>query len=406
MFHTHHTQPVTSDIADLPQQPSTAPQRFYRIPPAYHDGHTRHPYQKPRPLTVLFFLLAIIALAHFIAVLHTPTATVTSIDCPTLLHTTDYTKYIPFHPQQQTIGAIQFINQLVDQPAVLVPVTSNDTPATLDVYVYGCAMQQHTPTLALLFKQQGLNGGTVSISTAHTLVLSSIDTSIPAQNAVMLPSLQNNIYREYRWQQQSFVQVAFAGLYPVLSRGEAEALQQQSNSGQPLPWSDPLVTAQQMAHDLLQRSATNAGDMILDNDGTTAHVRLVQQQPALTLIVTVTRLIQQNASGLWFVTGVQTQGMTLQQDSLTPKASSPLNLHGTTTLSGGSISATLFDHTLGVIQTLGMPVSSHTTDGTYSTSIVYTNNQPDQPGLLLIEITPPHGSTASEQVLLQGIILG
>ncbi len=406
MSYLRPTQPVTSDSAGTVTQQPTIPQRIYRIPPTYQQTQAHKPRRRPRLLTILFSLVMLIALAHFIAVLHMPPQATTPVTCTTLLRTSDYTKYVAFRPQQQTIGAIQFINQLVGQPAVLVPVTSNSTPPTLDVYVYGCTTQQHTPALTLLFKQQGLVGGSVSVTSAQTLLLGSMDTSLSAQDMVMQPAQQSNIYHEYRWQQGSFVQIPFPGLYPVLSRGEAEILQQQANSGQQLPWSDPLVTAQQMARELLQRSATDAGDMVLDNDGTTAHVRLVQRYPALTLTVTLTRLIQHNTSGLWFVTNVQTPGLTLQQNTLTPKITSPLALQGTTTLLGGKATVTLFDHTLSPIQTLAPPTFRIAADGNYTGSIVYNTNQTDQPGLLLIEITPPAGSPASAQVLLQNIIIG
>src|SRR6266700_4196403 len=80
---------------------------------------------------------------------------------------------------------------------------------------------------------------------------------------------QQSIYHEYVWQNGSFVQVEFPGLYPVNSRGAAEAIQGETNNGQTFPWNDPLATAEQMAKDIFQWSDSNSQDVVQDNDGTT-----------------------------------------------------------------------------------------------------------------------------------------
>jgi len=396
----------------MPQTGMT-PRRVYRIPPSFTGApHTNRP--RTNFITPLLSLLAIIALLHLIAAVHANTTSAAPpSDCDTLLHSTDYTKFLQLTAGQQSLGALQQVNQLLGgQPAILVPVVSNSAQHTLDVYIYGCTILHHNPTLTLLFKQQGLLQGTFSISQANTLILSSADPTLASQEIMLMPPAQTNIYREYAWRQGHFVQVLFPSLYPVLSRGEAEALQQQEDGGQQLPWTDPLFTAQQMVKDLLHWSNSSVNDRVLDNDGITAHVELMQQQPNITLTVTLKRLIQANDSGLWFVTAAQSPNITLNikqaQDNTTPTITSPTTISGTITAgntSGDTLSVTLFDHTLTPMSALLASNLSLHTDGSYTGQIVYTSNQPSQPGLLLVEATPTRGSTAVGQLLLRDVII-
>lgn len=372
----------------------------------YHTTRTpKHP-RGPRLLTGLFSILALLALVHFLIVMHTNTIqAVAPTTCSHLIRNTDYTKYVQFDPNSQQVGAIQYIDQLLGgQPAALVQVT--DAQHTMDVYLYGCVMQHTTPTLTVLLKQQGLAQGTISLSKANTLVLGERDTMLSQDMTAVLQPMQQNLYQEYRWQNGTFVQVAFPGLYPVTDRSEAEALQEQSNNGASLPWTDPQITAEQMAKDILQWSSGDYQEKVLDNDGTTAHIVLEQKQPEMAVTVTLTRIIQNNTKGLWFVTGAQTQGISFEHSQSPTPVTSPIVLHGTVTTKDGQATATLFDHTLTAISSLNNTTLSVTADGSYSGSILYSNNKQIQQGLLLIENVPPSKSSEAGQILLTSVLLG
>lgn len=329
--------------------------------------------------------------------------------CQSLIRTNDYTKYVQLQTKTQQMGAVQDISQLDGgQPASLVTVTNIDAQETLDVYAYGCVMQQHTPSLTLLFKQQGLAQGTVSISQANTLIFGERDTTLSPETTAILQPMQQNIYQEYRWQagpngqQGTFVRVLFPGLYPVTSRSEAETLQQQANSGQQLLWADPQKAAEQMAKDLFQWQTINANDKVLDNDGTTAHVLLVQSNTQV--VVTLSRLVQHDAHGLWFVTHAQSQGITL--NTLSTPVTSPLTLQGNVSTSDGRATATLFDHTLTRVSSLNTTGLAVQANGSYSGNIYYTGIQLNQQGVLLIENVPPTGVLEQAQVLLTSVEIG
>lgn len=143
--------------------------------------------KRPRLLTVLLSLLALIALIHFIAVIHGTNPVVTSPNCTGLIRTTDYTQVVHLQARSQETGAVQYINQLVGgQPAALVQVINGTSQQALDVYVYGCTIQQHNPKLKTLFTQRGLTQGTVTVTAANTLVTGELDTTLSPQASTLV----------------------------------------------------------------------------------------------------------------------------------------------------------------------------------------------------------------------------
>ncbi len=375
-----------------------------------HPTHSASPirpkkFRGPRVLTALLSTLATLALVHFLIVLHTNNSRASMPPtCANLIRTTDYTKYVQFDPSSQQVGAIQYVDQVLGgQPGALVQVM--DAQHTLDVYVYGCIQQHTTPVLTVLFKQQSLMQGTVSVSKAGTLMLAERDTTLSQETTAVIQPMQQNLYQEYHWQNDTFSPLLFPGLYPVTSRSEAEGLQEQANNGDTLPWNDPQTTTQQMAKDILQWSPDKYQEKVLDNDGTTAHILLEQKQLAMAVTVTLTRIIQKDTKGLWFVTHAQTQGITLDAAQWPTLLTSPVVLHGTTQTHHGQVTATLFDHTITTMSSLNSAALSLSSDGSYTGNILYTGNKLAQQGLLLIEHIPANDGTEAGQLSLSGVLL-
>ena len=359
----------------------------------------------PRLLLILLSILALIALLHFIAVTHFSDSAALPSNCNELIRTTDYTQVVHLQSASQQMQAVQFVSQLTNgQPAALVQVMNNGPQSELDVYIYGCTMQQQGPKLDTLFAQQGLVQGTAGISQANTLITGELDTKLTTQDSLLGQPLQQNIYQEYAWQNSSFVQVAFPGLYPVASRGEAEQLQQQADAGQPMPWSDPLTTAELMAKDVLKWPETSPEDKVLSNDGVSAQVLLISQQPHLEVTVSLTRLVQHDNTGLWFVTGARTPGLTLSQPQ-THFVTSPIIISGTGALTDGLLTATVSDHTLTPIASVDNTELSVDASGGYTGALFYTSIVPKQQGLLLVQSLPKAKSTETGLLLLMGVIL-
>ena len=145
---------------------------------------------------------------------------------------------------------------------------------------------------------------------------------------------------------------------------------------------------------------------MLNHDGTTARIQLVQQNPQMQVTVTLKRLVQQNKTGLWFVTAAQTSGINLTQPQPSSVVTSPTTIRGAGALTDGQTTATLFDHTLTPLSLLNNPTLNVATNGAYTGMLYYTNSVQNQPGLLLVQSVPPSGSNEMGQLLLTRVILG
>jgi hypothetical protein len=368
--------------------------------------------KEPRLLTILLCCLTIVAFVHFIIAIHPLYPTDTANSCQRLIRESDYTKYISLQTNKQEMQAVQYIDQATGGlPAALVLVNDTSEQRLLDVYVFSCTMQQVNgpfapaiPALSVVFKRQGLIEGTATITAANTLSTSQLDSTLSQTTRMLMQPEQQDVYREYTWQRGAFVQTLFPGYYPVTSRGEAEDLQDQVNNGHALPWSDPLFTSEQMAKDILHWPEHDIQETLRDNDGATAHVLLTQQHPHFTVVVTLNRLVQHNSSGLWFVTGARTPGMTLKSVQQNRFISSPLHVEGTAAIDTDGATTILYSHTLTPLNILNAPTIAIQRNGTYSGTILYTNDMPGQQGLLLIRMLPA-GKSASGQLLLTNLIL-
>ena len=408
-----HAEAPRKPIVIIPAPPRRAPRPVQTKEKPQHRG--------PRPLALLLIVLVLIALAHLLIVTHQPSssAAVDTSSCAGLVRTADYTQQVHLQADSEQLAAVEIVSQLDGgQPASLVQVIHSDAQHTLDVYVFGCATHGKKPLLTSLFAQSGLLQGSVEVSQANTLITGTLDTTITADASALLQPQQQNIYREYAWQNGAFRRVAFPGLYPVTSRVEAEALQQEADSGQTLPWNDPLATAEELSRDVFKWQTVDARDAILSNNGITAQAQLYQDNPHMLVTVKLQRLLQHDSKGLWFVVSAYTAGITLglagQKPTTLPQGiptqtllHSPISLSGTSVLTDGSTSATLFDHTLNPITgAISTPLNVNA-DGTYTGSLTYSGIIPDQQGLLLIVSQPLAANNAVEngQLLLVPVLL-
>lgn len=359
----------------------------------------------PRPITMLFSLLTIIAFIHFAITIHAAYSTPHASNCADQIKLTDYTKYLQLNSKTQQMDAVQFIPQLTNnKPSALVEVTNSDEHHSLDVYVYGCTMQKRIPTISLLFKQQGLTQGTVIVSKANTLITAMLDTTLAPELLSTIEPMQQNVYQEYRWQNNRFTQVLFPSLYPVTSRAEAEILQERASNGETLPWNDALATAEQMAKDLFQWAESDPHDAIIDANQSVAHVQLFHAATNTQVTVTLERLIQPAQNGLWFVTTAKTTGITLDTTSFSAPMVPPITVKGTTTGTSSTLNVTVFDHILSPLQGLNTTVMT-TQPRAYQLATSFNNTASGQEGVMLITATPFANATEQGQLLLTPILL-
>ncbi len=112
----------------------------------------------------------------------------------------------------------------------LITVRHNGHAALLDVYVYTHINDRHPE---LLFSAKELLMGDASISGYNTVLIGEADRHAMINEGRADQQLTQDLYREFRWSvtEQRFVQVTFPGIFPDMTRYQAEIDQQRVRYG-------------------------------------------------------------------------------------------------------------------------------------------------------------------------------
>src|SRR5690348_3238057 len=155
--------------------------------------------------------------------------------CPDVLNNLTY--WDPFLPMPQHLAQTERVScgNLLGQPSVQALVTarlsnSGDRPIR-NVYVFDNITSAH-PTV--LFKLEGLFDGDARISAYSTIMTAQIDSNSSINQGKSVYEMQIDLFREFQWTEkaETLVQVAFPGIFPDLTRYQAEQDQAQSNQGE------------------------------------------------------------------------------------------------------------------------------------------------------------------------------
>jgi hypothetical protein len=259
----------------------------------------------------------------------------------------------------------------------LVTVRHSNANSTLDVYVFN-NITSAKPTQ--IFKLQGLLKGAAKISGYNTIMTAEVDQNSSAN--VGKPSSQwtVDLFREFDWDsgKGTLVQVAFPGIFPDLTRYQAEADQALVNSGKETWKNDPKQVAQRLAVKFFSW-ASNAPTSILSGGGPKDVNATVQVKTTFfsngTIHVKLSRL-EGNTANMWVAIDVEDANGILT--ITTPKASdhltSPITIKGTGSVFEGDIGqAFVLDHLYDVIGTArvrgaGLGKTSYTTTVNYNST--------------------------------------
>jgi hypothetical protein len=268
---------------------------------------------------------------------------------------------------------------LIGDPSLqaLVTVRSEGTAGLLTVYVYN---NLPNPSPTRLFQLANLDQGDARISGYNTILTGEVDTSSSVnQNAQGNAALVQDLFREFAWSSSTsaFVPIAFPGLFPDLTRFQAEADQTQVNQGHQ-PWKlNPTLTAQAMAATLLKWNP-NAPATLVKGGGATDVKAVVQVQKTNagsdSIKVTMYRLESNASNGIWMVTEVETAGADITMPADQTSISPPVTVQGTSNTPGGKIgTVVVLDHTytdIGHADAIGTAANGQTT---FSTTVSYTS---------------------------------
>ena len=121
------------------------------------------------------------------------------------------------------VESVSFANVL-ENPSLqaLVTLRHSDANSTLDVYVFD-KITSRTPTQ--IFKLQGLVKGDAKISGYNTILTAEVDQNSTLNAGKSSGQWTPDLFREFAWNQGegTLTQVAFRGIFPDLTRYQAEA---------------------------------------------------------------------------------------------------------------------------------------------------------------------------------------
>jgi len=277
-----------------------------------------------------------------------------------------------------SVGRPSFANMKGDTSLqALVPVYYTDGSQIVDVYVYDQIASAHP---VQLFKLQGLYRGGAIISGYSTILTAQVDPNSSVNKGKSGDELATDLYREFKWSDGAgiFVPTAFPGIFPDLTRYQAEMDQNNVKTGQD-PWKNNAVqVAQRMAAQLLKWSP-NATASVVSGGGSQdvdAVVQVKSPHPGgMSINVTLSRL-EGNTANMWVVIGVTSGNglLTINTPVKGDRLSSPTTITGSGSAFEGVIGqAFVLDHlysAIGQAQVVG--ASNGKT--TYSTTITYTSS--------------------------------
>jgi len=259
-------------------------------------------------------------------------------------------------------------------PQALVTVRYEGTGSYLDVYVFNNITDANP---VQLFKLQGLNKGDARISKYNTILTAEVDQGSGVNGNQPGTGFIQNLFREFKWSDGAgtFVQVSFPGIFPDLTRYQAEADQEQVNQGHQLWKRDANMTANALAVNMLKWS-NSAQTTIVKGGGSNdldALVTVKSTSPGGgTITVTLSRLEGNANGGIWEATAVQAGNVaTITAPANRDLLSSPVTVAGTGPAPGGSIGrVVILDH---LYNTIGRADVTGAGNGntTFSASVPY-----------------------------------
>ena len=223
----------------------------------------------------------------------------------------------------------------------VVKVRYGGTDSLLDINIYTNIMSAHP---SRIFSLQSLPHGDVSISNYNTLLVGEIE----------LKPGQQDLYREFKWSDSAgtLVQIAFPGLYPDLTRYQAEFEQREVNTGQGYQqWRLSAITTAQYFAEFVLRWDSNTPTTVISGGGTHDAKAIILLKNAsagsATIKLSLSRLELNTNGGIWEVTDVATDGMTITSPQNAQQLTSPVKVTGVdTAFAGKPTIIRVFDHDL------------------------------------------------------------
>jgi len=291
------------------------------------------------------------------------------------------------------------------QAVVAVRHTGDDH--TLDIFIFS-HLTAGKPSQ--LFTLSGLLHGDVKISGYNTVLTAQSDPHSRLNEKLSPAEYEQDLFREFKWSDRAltFVQVPFTGLFPDLTRFQAEREQAQVNAGAGFQqWRiDVVASAQHLANTFLNWPP-DVPVTIVSGGGLRDYKAVVQVRntaPGGGMIrVSFTRLEGNNNGGLWEATAIEADGLSITSPQSGQALTSPIVVEGTNTAFTGKIMIIrILDH---LHNDIGHATVSPAGQPNFSSSVPFTSSfQGGQEGIVALYAYNANGSVAT--VVMVKVLLG
>ncbi len=311
-------------------------------------------------------------------------------------------KILGTQPGVTKVESVNFANIMnTTSLQALVTVRYTGPDARLDVYVFNNITNAKPNQI---FKLPGLLKGDAKISYYNTVMTAQVDQNSGLNAGKRASQWTADLFREFQWNnaQGKLVQVAFPGIFPDLTRYQAEADQARVNKGQDTWKNDPKQVALNLAQTFFGWNKPVTASLISGGGAKDVYATVkVEGKPFQGMKsgpgvnVKLSRL-EGNTHNMWVAIGVEDGAGALTSIKSGSLIASPVKLEGTWGAFEGLIGhAYILDHlyttvghsTIPAMPGLGMTNSPYSIQVTYAVSF----KQGPQEGIVEIAQSSPVG---------------
>jgi hypothetical protein len=312
----------------------------------------------------------------------TPTIQMGAQPCPDAVkNPVHWDPIIPTHSPDSRVKRVS-CGYLMGTPTLqaLITVEKGGSSALLDVYLFNHITDANPKWL---FTLQNLIHGDAKISGYNTVLTKEVDQNSSLNKGQSGAALLADFFREFKWSDGAgtLVQTVFPGLYPDLTRYQAEADQEEVNQGHQ-PWKlDAAQTAQNFATSILKMKSSSSVSVVSGGGphdlNAVVNVKL-QLNGAGTfppVKLTISRLEANSNGGIWEVTAVESENFSITGPRNHERLNSPVTITGAGIAFEGQIGVVrVLDHLyndIGHAFAMRQNTTSGFGPGTFSTPVTY-----------------------------------
>jgi Immunoglobulin-like domain of bacterial spore germination len=324
-----------------------------------------------------------------------------------------WTQFVTAPPTIRAAYSVSF-GHLMGNTSLQAVVVATDIlgggPVYRGIFVFDKIIAPHPQ---LLFQLDRLLHGNAQISGYSTVMTAQVDIHSSINTGKLEAGLTTDLFREFKWSDGAgtFVPTAFPGLFPDLTRWQAEADQHAVNTGSAAWKTNAVQVAQRMAAQLLQWPVTSPASTVSGGSGqdVDAVVQVKGPNPGgMAVNVTLSRL-EGNTSHMWVVIGVTSGNgvLTITTPVKGDRLTSPTTITGTGSAFEGVIGrAFILDHLYTAIGQAQVKGGSHGLT-TYTVTLPYTSSflSGTQEGIVVVYMySLANGSIAT--AAMQKVMIG